>query len=125
MRAPRPDAWSLQTENRSHKPVWFETRQCSADSRVPPSFILPRWIMDTTERDARLLMLNSLLTPPHRELAKVAALHREMVERDPIFYGHLAAWYRAHGDVRDHQEVFTGNLLASDLPEHRVAGRVL
>ena len=27
---------------------------------------------NTTERDLRLEMLNSLLTPPHRELPKVA-----------------------------------------------------
>jgi hypothetical protein len=35
-------------------------------------------------------MLNSLLTTPHRELGKVAELHKLMVELDRIFYGHLA-----------------------------------
>jgi len=48
--------------------------------------------MNTAERDLRLEMLNSLLTTPHRELGKVAELHKLMVELDPIFYGHLAVW---------------------------------
>src|SRR4028118_1101572 len=81
--------------------------------------------MQTFERDLRLDILNSLLTTPHRELAKVAELHGEMVQIDPLFYGHLAVWYQRSGDVRDHKEVFVGNLLASDLTEHRDAGFVL
>lgn len=81
--------------------------------------------MNTFERDLRIEMLNSLLTTPHRKLEQVAALHKELLELDPIFYGHLAVWYHSKGDVRDHKEVFTGNLLASDLPEHREAGYVL
>jgi hypothetical protein len=81
--------------------------------------------MNTTERDLRVDMLNSLLTTPHRELGKVAELHKTMVELDPIFYGHLAVWYQSNGDVRDHKEVFVGNLLTSNLTEHRDAGFVL
>src|ERR687886_223051 len=78
--------------------------------------------MNTAERDLRLEMLNSLLTTPHRELGKVAELHKLMVELDPLFYGHLAVWYQHYGDVRDHKEVFVGNLLTSQLNEHRGAG---
>ena len=78
--------------------------------------------MNTAERDLRLEMLNSLLTTPHRELGKVAELHKLMVELDPIFYGHLAVWYQHYGDVRDHKEVFVGHLLTSQLNEHRGAG---
>ena len=81
--------------------------------------------MQHEERDLRLDILNSLLTTPHRELGQVAELHRQMVERDPVFYGHLAVWYFRHGDVRDHKEVFVGNLLVSGLAEHRGAGFVL
>jgi len=77
------------------------------------------------ELDLRLDMLNSLLTTPHRDLSRVADVHRQMAERDPIFYGHLAAWYDRHGDVRDHKEVFVANLLTGALPEHRGAGFVL
>jgi hypothetical protein len=81
--------------------------------------------MQHTERDLRLDILNSLLTTPHRELNQVSELHKTMIERDPVFYGHLAVWYFAQGDVRDHKEVFVGNLLAGALPEHRGAGFVL
>ncbi len=81
--------------------------------------------MDTQERDIRLDMLDSLLTTPHRRLEQVAKLHRDMVARDPLFYGHLAVWYQRQGDVRDHQEVFIAHLLTSTLEEHRAAGFVL
>jgi hypothetical protein len=77
------------------------------------------------ERDVRLEMLNSLLTTPHRKLAEVAELHKTMLVRDPVFYGHLAVWYQRHGDVRDHKEVFVGNLLTSAAAEHRGAGFML
>src|SRR5205085_878233 len=79
----------------------------------------------TNERDMRLEMLNSLLTTPHRKLADVAELHKGLLERDPLFYGHLAVWYQRHGDVRDHKEVFVGNLLTSSVAGHRGAGFVL
>jgi hypothetical protein len=81
--------------------------------------------MNNSERDLRLELLNSLLTTPHRQLERVAELHGNMLQKDPIFYGHLAVWYQRNGDVRDHQEVFIGNLLASSLEEHRDAGFVM
>ena len=81
--------------------------------------------MLSTERDLRLEMLNSLLTTPHRQLEKVAEIHRDMLELDPIFYGHLAVWYLANGTVRDHKEVFIGSLLSSSFDGHREAGYVL
>ncbi len=81
--------------------------------------------MTNTERDLRLDMLNSLLTTPHRKLGDVGTLHDQMIGQDPLFYGHLAVWYQRHGVVRDHKEVFVGNLLTSDLPAHRDAGFVL
>ncbi len=77
------------------------------------------------ERDLRLEILNSLLTTPHRQLDQVAELHKEIGALDPLFYAHLAVWYQRHGDVRDHKEVFIGNLLASSVEEHRDAGFVL
>jgi hypothetical protein len=80
---------------------------------------------NNTERDMRLEILNSLLTTPHRELQKVAELHNQMITRDPIFYGHLAVWYQENGDVRDHKEVFTANLLTSEMQAHRDAGFVM
>lgn len=81
--------------------------------------------MNTAERDLRLEMLNSLLTTPHRKLEDVADIHNTIADLDPLFYGHLAVWYQQHGDVRDHKEVFVGNLLASKLTEHRDAGYMM
>lgn len=78
--------------------------------------------MTRDERDLRLEMLNSLLTTPHRKLEEVADLHKTIVDLDPLFYGHLAVWYHQNGDVRDHKEVFVGNLLTSKLTVHRDAG---
>ena len=78
--------------------------------------------MNTAERDLRLEIFNSLLTTPHRNLGEVAELHQLAIDLDPLFYGHLAVWYHGNGDVRDHKEVFVGNLLASNLVEHRDAG---
>ena len=81
--------------------------------------------MQNQEQDQRLNLLNSLLTTPHRELEKVASLHKEMTNKDPLFYGHLAVWYQREGEVRDHKEVFLANLLVSAVTEHREAGFVM
>ena len=77
---------------------------------------------NTTEQDQRIQMLNTLLTTPHRELSKVYPVHQNMVTEDPLFYGHLAAWYSSTGDVRDHKEMFAVNLCLSDFEGHRDAG---
>lgn len=78
-----------------------------------------------TELDVRVQMLNSFLTTPHGKLAALAPLHRSSIEHDPLFYGHLAAWYRERGEVRDHKVLFVAHLLTSDFVEHREAGWVL
>src|SRR2546423_9422376 len=74
------------------------------------------------ESDARLALLNSLLTTPHRDLGLVKQQHADMVTKDPLFYGHVAAWYFDNGDVRDHKEVFVATLSTSEIEEHRDAG---
>jgi hypothetical protein len=74
------------------------------------------------EQDLRLALLNSLLTTPHRELAKIWPLHEEMVAKDPLFYVRLGAWYTDHGDVRDHKEMFIVTLILSDFEGHRDVG---
>lgn len=78
-----------------------------------------------SEQDQRVQMLNTLLTTPHRDLAKVYPVHQNMVSEDPLFYGHLAAWYNDTGDVRDHKEMFCVNLCLSDFEGHRDAGLAL
>jgi hypothetical protein len=81
--------------------------------------------MATAEQDLRLNILNTLLTTPHRNLAQIWPVHRDMVQKDPRFYVRLAAWYNDHGDVRDHKEMFVINLVLSAFDGHRDAGLAL
>jgi hypothetical protein len=77
------------------------------------------------ERDLRLEIFNTLLTTPHRDLDKVFPVHRQMCDKDPLFYVRLAAWYADKGEVRDHKEMFIVNLILSDFEGHRDAGLAL
>src|SRR5438552_2044232 len=79
----------------------------------------------TNERDIRVQILNSFLTTPHRKLEELAPLHTSALERDPLFYAHLAPWYFEKGEVRDHKILFVGHLATSDYPEFRGAAWVL
>ncbi|NOK64355.1 MAG: VWA domain-containing protein [Chloroflexi bacterium AL-W] len=78
-----------------------------------------------TELDIRIELLNSFLATPHGKLADRAPLHKDAIELDPLFYGHLAAWYSGRGEVRDHKVLFVAHLLTSDFAEHREAGWIL
>lgn len=77
---------------------------------------------NTSEQDYQLNIINSLLVSTHRDLEKVRKDHKDILERDPMFYGKLAGWYLKHGELRDTFEVFISNLLVSEIPEHREAG---
>src|SRR5512136_2942420 len=77
------------------------------------------------ERDLREEMLNTLLTTPHRELMQVHGMHRTLLEADPRFYVHLAAWYADRGAVRDHKEMFVALLCLSRFDGHREVGLAL
>jgi hypothetical protein len=79
----------------------------------------------SAEQDLRLDILNTLLTTPHRELAQIWPVHRDLVARDPRFYVRLAAWYADRGDVRDHKEMFVVALSLSDFEGHRDVGLAL
>jgi hypothetical protein len=78
-----------------------------------------------TERDIRINILNSFLSTPHGKLADLAPLHKQALERDPLFYSRLALWYIEKGEVRDHKVLFIAHLLTSDFSEFREAGWVL
>lgn len=75
-----------------------------------------------SENDVRLSMLNTLLTTPHRELARIFPVHQEMIQQDPLFYVRLAVWYNETGEVRDHKEMFIVSLVLSDFTGHRDVG---
>ncbi len=67
-----------------------------------------------SEEDVRVKLLNSFMTCSHRDTDKITEVHKEVQEKDPLFYAHLACWYRKNGDLRDHNEVFI-SLLSTDL----------
>ncbi len=71
------------------------------------------------EHDVRVQILNSFLTTPHRKIEELAPLHTSALERDPLFYGHLAPWYFEKGEVRDHKVLFVAHLATSEFPEFR------
>jgi len=77
------------------------------------------------EMDVRVQILNSFLTTPHRKLDELAHLHTSALEHDPLFYGHLAPWYFAKGEVRDHKLLFVAHLATSAYPEFREAAWML
>ncbi|SRR6266516_2783773 len=77
------------------------------------------------EHDIRVQILNSFLTTPHRKIDELAPLHTSALERDPLFYAHLAPWYFEKGEVRDHKTLFVAHLATSEFPEFREVAWVL
>ena len=77
------------------------------------------------ERDLRSELLNTLLTTPHRDLSELYPIHDRMIQQDPLFYMHMAAWYADHGQVRDHKEMFAVMLSLSSFEGHRDVGLAL
>jgi hypothetical protein len=77
------------------------------------------------EQDVRVQILDSFLTTPHRHFEELAPLHSSALERDPLFYGHLAGWYFEKGSVRDHKVLFIAHLMTSAYPEFRGAAWML
>jgi hypothetical protein len=78
-----------------------------------------------SETEVRVQILNSFLTTPHRKLDELAPLHASALERDPLFYAHLAPWYFEKGEVRDHKLLSVGHLATSEYPEFREAAWML
>jgi hypothetical protein len=77
------------------------------------------------ERDVRLNLMDSLLSAAQRDSAALSQLHRDALELDAQFYGHLACWFHTHGQVRTFKEMFVAGLFASALDIHRQAAWVL
>lgn len=73
------------------------------------------------ERDVRMGLMDSLLSPANREFAALSQLHKDALELDAHFYGHVACWYQRHGQVRNFREMFVAGLFSSSLPTHREA----
>lgn len=83
--------------------------------------------MDRQERSARRLLLQSLLSCPHRKLEEATPVFQEALQRDPLFTGKAcyALTMPEYNRIRDLEEVAIATLLTSPFAEHREAGRVL
>jgi hypothetical protein len=65
------------------------------------------------ETDYRLAILNSLLRCPQGDLAPVIPLFARIHDTDPLFFGHLAAWYYQQGSVLDLKLLFIAFMVSS------------
>lgn len=82
--------------------------------------------MTQQEEDIRLKMLNSFMSCPHRDTDKVKEIHEDLRDKDPLFYAHLACWYRKNqAGLRDHNEVFSAMLITDPYLENRETGLAL
>ena len=79
------------------------------------------------ENDVRVQIFNSFMNCPHRDTEKIREVHEQLREKDPLFYAHLASWYRkGAGEVlRDHNELFTAMLLTDPYTDNREVGLAL
>ena len=102
---------------------FIEINQQSGNVTVRPE---AKWGATTNnEQDIRLSILNSFMSCPHRDTEELRKIHEEIRSKDPIFYVHLAAWYKKNGDLRDHNEVFTAMLITDPYIENRDTGIAL
>jgi len=83
--------------------------------------------MDRQERSARRLLLQSLMSCPHRKLEEATPVFQEALQRDPLFAGKAcyALTLPEYNRIRDLEEIAIATLLTSSFAEHREAGRVL
>lgn len=71
----------------------------------------------TSEQDYRLSILNALLRTPHRNVSPYIPLFQHVHENDPLFFGHLAAWYFDNGSVHDLKQLFVAFMTISKFSE--------
>lgn len=79
-----------------------------------------------SEEDYRLAIINALLRTPHRNFAPYIPLFKHVHEKDPLFFGHLAAWYFENGSVHDLKQLFIACMATSNFSsEYRDAASCL
>ncbi|MBX9686529.1 MAG: hypothetical protein K2X27_07490 [Candidatus Obscuribacterales bacterium] len=114
-------AQNRRERNRSH----YQGRNVS-DPRSEGETMFDELISQSSkasEQDFRLMILNALLKTPHRQIAPYIPLFRFVHNKDPLFFGHLAAWYVDNGTVRDLKHLFVAFLATSTFSEEfRSAG---
>jgi hypothetical protein len=84
-----------------------------------------RAVTQQQEQDIRIQMLNAFLSCPHRDTDQIKKIHLDLQRQDPQFYSRLASWYKSHGDIRDHLEVFAALLSTDPFLDNREVGLAL
>jgi hypothetical protein len=85
-----------------------------------------RRVPQQAEIDIRVQIFNAFMNCPHRDTEQALKIHQEAREKDPLFYSHLASWYRGQQDqLRDHNELFSGMLITDPFVENREVGLAL
>jgi hypothetical protein len=77
------------------------------------------------EEDLRVRILNSFMTCSHRDTEESMKIHQEIQSKDPLFYAHLACWYKKHGELRDVNELFSALLSVDAYTPNREVGLAL
>ncbi len=122
---PEP-AWLKQKKRGSNPSPFIQQTATSLPLDFYPIFEnSKRNVQIQQEENVRGKILDSFLKPSHGDLRSFSNLHLEILEKDPIFYGHLSRWYQETGSIRDHHELFASHLLASPFTEHREHGMAL
>jgi len=70
-------------------------------------------------------LFQSILDCPHGNLEETFRVHKEVLEKNPLFYMKMAAWYMKNGMVRDHKVAFVKTLMEADDPTLRDEGWAL
>jgi len=81
--------------------------------------------MSREELSEPLRLFREILACPHGDLDKTLEVHRDIMQRNPLFYVKAAAWYIENGTVRDHKVAFVRTLFTADQPALRDAGWML
>jgi hypothetical protein len=77
------------------------------------------------EEDLRVKILNTFLVCDHRDTEASMKVHQEVQLKDPVFYSHLACWYRKNGELRDVNEIFSALLVSDTYLPNREVGLAL
>ena len=70
-------------------------------------------------------LFHTIMDCPHGDLEETFRVHKSVLERNPLFYMKMAAWYMENGMVRDHKVAFVKTLMEADDPKLRDEGWAL
>jgi hypothetical protein len=66
-----------------------------------------------------LEMFQAVMQVPHGDLTAALQVHKQVCDRNPLFYAKFAVWFMDNGTVRDHKVAFLQTLFNAKEPELR------